>query len=353
MSSPPIKPVIIGVAGASLTAAEARLVAAQNPFGLILFRRNCSDVAQVQKLTSDFRALVQRGDAPVLIDEEGGRVARLREPNWREFPAAADYLRAANDPADAAQLAYTAGQLMGAQCLFAGISVDCAPMCDVSAPGNHGGVIGDRAFGDDAATVTRLARAYADGLLAAGVLPVMKHIPGHGRAAADSHEELPVVSASREDLSATDFVPFRELQLPLAMTAHVRYPALDADQPATLSKTIIGDVIRAELGFRGLLVSDAIEMKALRGTLPGLTRQALAAGCDALLYCAGDLEGNRAVLEAAPAMDAEALARWRRAQSFLPVNQAKWDEAAYLLLKSRIDAVTKVENTGDSLVARL
>ncbi len=357
MDLPPIKPVVIGVAGTSLTDAEQELIAVQNPFGLILFRRNCVDPAQVQKLTSDFRALVQRGDAPVLIDEEGGRVARLRGPQWQEFPAVSDYMRAANDVEDAAQLAYTAGKLMGAQCLMAGINVNCAPMCDVAAPGNHTGVIGDRAFSDDAVAVTKMARAYADGLLAAGMLPIMKHIPGHGRAAADSHEELPTVTASREELAASDFIPFKELQLPIAMTAHVRYPALDKNQPATLSKAIIDDVIRGEMNFKGLLLSDAIEMKALSDSLPNLTRAALEAGCDAVLYCAGDLDGNQAVLETASAMSTESLARWRRAQSFLPLgpsaNQAKWDDAAYILLKSRVESVTKAENTSDSLVARL
>lgn len=334
MTRPPIKPVILSCAGPRLTDEERALIARENPFGLIIFRRNIENPQQVQALTADFRTLVERGDAPVLIDQEGGRVTRFTAPNWHEFPAPARYgqLAEQNNPdIDALALTHSAGLLLGAECRFAGVTVDCAPMIDVPAVDAHAGVIGDRAFARDADRIIKLARAFADGLLEAGVLPVMKHIPGHGRATADSHLELPVVNADRATLEATDFAPFKALAntIPLAMTAHVLYPAVDPVYPATLSKTIITDIIRGHMGFDGFLMTDAIEMKALKDSLANLTRACLAAGNDAVLYCAGDMAGNSAVLAAAAPMTDRALARWARAVSMVPVKPAGFDPAAY------------------------
>lgn len=358
MSGKPIKPVILGCAGESFTAEERQLIADQNPFGFILFRRNCIDPDQVKKLTAEFRALVERADAPVLIDQEGGRVARLREPQWREFPAAASFGTYAATHNDGPEMAYTAGALMGAQCRELGITVNCAPMIDLPAADAHSGVIGNRAFADSAERIAQLANQYAKGLMQAGVLPVIKHIPGHGRATADSHEELPVVKASRAELEQSDFLLFKDLShLPLAMTAHILYPVLDADRPATQSPTIIRDIVRDYIGFGGLLIADTLEMKALSGSLADKCRVTLAAGCDVVLYCPGDSAGNREVLEAAPAMTDNALARWRRALTFLPPSTAiyaRFDQDSYQNLIDRVIGVSEEPAAqADSIVAHL
>lgn len=354
MTRQPIKPVILSCAGTALTDDEKKLIAAENPFGFILFSRSCKSPEQVQQLTAEFRALVERADAPVLIDQEGGRVARLREPTWREFPAAASYGTYTATHNDGPELTETSGRLMGAQCRALGITVNCAPMVDLPTLDAHAGVIGDRTFAKDAETITQLARAYAKGLMQAGVLPIMKHIPGHGRATADSHEELPVVKATRAELEASDFLPFKNLNLPLAMTAHVLYPALDAELPATLSPTIINDIIRGWIGFDGLLVADTLEMKALTGSLGSRCQRAISAGNDVVLYCPGDVAGNLEVLQAAPPMTEVALARWKRAQSYLPSNFAGFDQQDYEELQGKLSVeYNGATETVDSIVAHL
>ncbi len=282
---------ISGCAGLALSGEERAFFAASQPWGLILFGRNIGEPAQVAALTRDFREAVGRPDAPVLIDQEGGRVRRLRPPHWRAYPSAATYRRC-REPAEAARLA---GRLMADDLLRIGITVDCAPVLDLPVPGSHD-VIGDRAFGTTVDEVVRLGRAFADGLLAGGVLPVVKHVPGHGRAGVDSHLSLPVVVADRGTLARQDFEPFRQLSgLPMAMTAHVVYTAIDPSRPATTSRVVLDAIVRGAIGFDGLLLSDDLSMEALEGTLGQRAAAAREAGCDILLHCNGKLEEARAV----------------------------------------------------------
>ncbi len=279
---------IVGVAGPVLDAAERALFATRPPFGFILFARNCVHPAQVRRLILDLRAAVGRAAAPVLIDQEGGRVARLGPPHWpARGPARAIGRLAERDLAAGRQAAWLHARLIAADLEPLGITVDCAPVLDL-AIADRTAAIGDRALSADPALVGELGRAMIDGLLEGGVLPVIKHLPGHGRARIDSHAALPVVDADLERLRATDFRPFRTCRgAPLAMTAHVLYPALDPDRPATLSPRIIEGVIRAELGVTGALLSDDLSMGALQGTIGARTAAARAAGCDLALHCNG------------------------------------------------------------------
>lgn len=301
-----------------LTAAERRLFASINPLGLIVFKRNVESPNQLYALTSEFRACVGRADAPVLIDQEGGRVARLQPPHWEAFPPAAALGELfAIDAVRGVAAAKLLGRMLAAQLRPLGITVDCTPVLDLAIPGADS-VIGDRAFAADPHSVAVLARAVCDGLRVGGVLPVIKHIPGHGRATADSHEALPVVSTPLAELQATDFVPFMELRdMPLAMTAHILYSALDDKACATLSPKIIGSVIRKEIGFQGLLMSDDITMKALEGSPATIARDVIAAGCDIALYCKHDEGDIAAIGEAVPLMSVDAQLRWQRAQQWL------------------------------------
>ena len=296
-------PAIIGVAGRYLATEEAALLRQHKPLGVILFARNIADPQQLLALTAEIREALGQ-DAPILVDQEGGRVARLNPPHWPAHPPAASF---EEGPASAAQATATA---IGAECRAVGFDVVCAPVLDLRLPGMHD-VIGDRAFSADPAEVTRLGAAWIAGLRQAGVQPVLKHIPGHGRATLDSHAALPVVTASRAEL-AVDFAPFRALATPdlWGMTAHILYTALDEAHCATLSPRVISDVIRGEIGFEGLLLSDDLGMKALAGSLPELTHAALAAGCDAVLHCSGVLAESLAVLEACPAIGEAALRRF-------------------------------------------
>ena len=282
---------IFGCAGPALGPDEAAFFHETRPWGFILFGRNVETPDQVRRLVADLRDAV--GDAPVLIDQEGGRVQRLRPPHWPRYPAA----RAYGERADAAtrrEIAWLGGRLIAHDLMAVGVNVDCAPVLDVAAPGAHD-VIGDRAYGQTPEVVAGLGRAFADGLLAGGVLPVIKHIPGHGRALADSHLQPPVVDATRAEL-ARDFAPFRaNADLPAAMTAHVVYPAIDPTGPATTSRVVIEDVIRTDIGFDGLLMTDDLSMKALTGDFASRARDALAAGCDLVLHCNGDMAEMRAV----------------------------------------------------------
>ena len=286
---------IIGLSGPRLTAEEAVLLRARRPAGVILFARNVADPAQLRTLTADIRDILG-AEAPILVDQEGGRVARLRPPHWEAFPPAASF-RNLPEPALRAN-----ATLLGQACVGAGLDVVCAPVLDLRLPGAHG-VIGDRAFSDDPAEVARLGTAFVAGLQAAGAIPVIKHIPGHGRATADSHVELPRVTAPTSAMAA-DIAPFRALagSGAWAMTAHVLYEAWDSVRPATLSPTIVGQVIRTAIGFDGVLVTDDLAMGALKGTSNDLAVASLDAGCDLVLHCTGRIEESAALLATCPAL---------------------------------------------------
>lgn len=282
---------IYGCKGTELTPDERGFFADAQPWGFILFARNVADPGQVRKLVGSLRNLVADAMAPVLIDQEGGRVARLRPPHWKARPPAARFgtLKAIS-AATAREAAYLNARLMAHELSAIGINVDCTPVLDMPVEGAHD-VIGDRAFGSDPLTIIDLGRGVIEGMLEGGVLPVMKHIPGHGRATADSHKALPRVTASAEELSATDFVTFRSLNhCPLAMTAHVVYEAIDGQRPATTSPKVIRDVIRGEIGFDGVLLSDDLSMEALSGTLAARAKAAQFAGCDIVLHCNGSMD---------------------------------------------------------------
>jgi beta-N-acetylhexosaminidase len=301
---------IAGCAGLVLSPDERAFFAEARPWGLILFRRNIDSPDQVRALTGSFRDLLG-ADAAVLVDQEGGRVQRLGPPHWPAFPPAAVFGRMGPEGARWAELG---ARLIAHDLRAVGIDVDCLPVLDSPAPGAHR-VIGDRAYADDPRDVARLGRAAAQGLMAGGVMPVMKHIPGHGRAAADSHLELPRVKASRAELE-TDFTPFRaNADLPAAMTAHVVYEALDPRFPATHSRAVLEDVVRGEIGFDGLLMTDDLSMKALEGRFFERAARAFGAGVDLALHCNGDLAEAGAVAHAAPVLAGRALERAERAQA--------------------------------------
>lgn len=297
---------VLGCEGTVLGAAEAAFFRAVDPFGFILFARNVESPEQLRRLTGDLRDAVGR-DAPVFVDQEGGRVQRLRAPHWREWLPPLDEV--ARLPADRrGRGLWLRYRLIAAELRATGIDACCAPTADLAGPDTHP-FLRNRCFGDDPATVAAAARAAAEGLMAGGVLPVMKHLPGHGRAVVDSHLHLPRVTAGLAELDATDFAPFRALaDLPAAMTAHIVFNALDPDRPATLSPPVIG-AIRDRIGFRGLLLSDDLSMEALAGTLAGRAAGAVAAGCDLALHCNGRLDEMVAVVEAAGPMTPRAAAR--------------------------------------------
>ncbi|MFM8746089.1 MAG: beta-N-acetylhexosaminidase [Aestuariivirga sp.] len=307
---------ISGCAGPVLSEAEQRFFARSNPFGLIVFRRNCESPEQLQALTQAFRQAVGRKHAPVFVDQEGGRVQRLGPPSnrWRQYPAARAYGEAyRRDRVLGLRTARNVGRLMAEDLIAAGITANCAPVLDVPQPGAHE-IIGSRAYATEIEAIMALARAHAAGLAAGGILPVIKHVPGHGRARADSHLELPVVEAGLAELEAVDFPPFAAMaDAPMAMTAHVVYTAIDASAPATLSKPVISSVVRGRLGFNGLLMTDDLSMKALSGTFTEKTLRALAAGCDLVLHCNGDLAEMQEVAAAAGVLKGPALARARAA----------------------------------------
>jgi beta-N-acetylhexosaminidase len=315
--------VVLGCSGESLTAFEREFFAAADPVGFCLFRRNCTSPDQVSDLVRALRDTVGRDDAPVLIDQEGGRVARLRPPHWRLYPSAA---RVASLPDPLAEeAARLVGRMIADDLRRLGITVNCSPVLDLPVAGADP-VIGDRAYGSEPGRVARLARAVCKGLLDGAVLPVIKHIPGHGRAIVDSHLACPVVDTGQAELSRTDFRPFRDLaDMPWAMTAHIVYTAIDAAAPATLSPRMVKEIIRGEIGFEGVLVSDDLSMGALGGGLGERARRALAAGCDLALHCNGDPREMEVVAEAAERIsnlaairlaNAEALRRRSAADGF-------------------------------------
>ncbi|MBX9710111.1 MAG: beta-N-acetylhexosaminidase [Xanthobacteraceae bacterium] len=305
---------IVGVSGLALTGEELAFMREQKPWGFILFKRNAESPAQVAALVAELRQSVGRLDAPVLIDQEGGRVQRLGPPHWPSYPPGAVF-GALYDlaPADGLRAAWLSSRLIAADLNELGITVDCLPLADVPVPGADA-VIGDRAYGTTPEKVAKIARAVSQGLEDGGVLPVLKHIPGHGRATADSHTQLPTVDTSRLELARADFAAFQPLaDLPMAMTAHVVFSALDAAQPATTSATIINEVIRGTIGFQGLLMSDDVSMNALSGSLGERTAAIVAAGCDMVLHCNGKMDEMRAVASMTPRLTGEALARADRA----------------------------------------
>ncbi len=324
IDQPCSRALVLGCAGPVLGVDEAELFRRARPWGFILFQRNCETPRQVRALCHSLRETIERDDAPILIDQEGGRVQRLRPPHWPSYPPAARFgALAARDIDLAAEMADLGARLIADDLTRLAINVDCLPCLDVADEATHD-AIGDRAFARDPTTVARLGRAQAEGLMRGGVLPVIKHLPGHGRARVDSHDALPVVSATCEELEALDFAPFHALRdLPLAMTAHIRYDAIDAEAPATLSHRLVAEVVRGHIGFQGVLMSDDISMGALDGDIGERAARALAAGCDAVLHCNGDLGEMETVIEATAMMDetrqaraASALARLGPADAF-------------------------------------
>jgi len=319
---------IYGCAGMTLGAEERAFFRDVQPFGFILFARNIHDRAQVGALVESLRETVGEARAPVLIDQEGGRVARLKPPGWKERPAAARFGAVyASQHEAGVEAVYLNARLIAHDLAEVGINVDCLPVLDVPVEGADP-VIGDRAFARDPSAIIDLGRAQIEGLLEGGVLPIMKHIPGHGRAMADSHHALPRVSTEAEELSATDFVTFRSLDTcPMAMTAHVVYEALDPQRPATTSPKVIRDVIRGEMGFDGLLISDDLSMNALDGPLSVRTKAALFAGCDIVLHCNGKMAEMVEVASQVKPLDGHALRRAEHALSHL-VAPEEFDPAA-------------------------
>jgi beta-N-acetylhexosaminidase len=305
--------VVLGCRSEELHGDERRFFAEADPAGFILFRRNCGSPDQVRRLVEALRDSVGRADAPMLIDQEGGRVARLRPPYWRAYPPPAR-IAALPDP-QAEEAAWLGARLIADDLARLGISVDCLPVLDLPVAGADP-VIGDRAYGDEPNRVARLARAVCDGLLVGGVVPILKHIPGHGRARVDSHYASPMVGTGQDELSVTDFAPFRALAaMPWAMTAHIVYRAIDPAAPGTFSRAVIGEIIRGEIGFDGVLISDDLSMRALGGRLGERVQRALAAGCDLVLHCNGDRAEMEEVVAAAAPMTSEAAARLMRGEA--------------------------------------
>jgi len=309
---------IYGCEGLTLTKDERLFFREVEPWGFIVFARNIESPEQLRALTSEMREISGRDNTPVLIDQEGGRVARMRPPYWRKYPAGEAFAEiAAKDVAKAKDAARATMQLIAEELVSVGINVDCLPILDVREEGTHD-VIGDRAYGSDPDTVAAIGTAIAEGLMAGGVLPIMKHIPGHGRARVDSHLELPVADVDFETLRAVDFAPFKALShLPMAMTAHLLYPAIDPERPATTSTKVISEVIRGEIGFDGLLMTDDLSMEALGGSMEDRARESLQAGCDMILHCNGKLEEMTSVAYETPKLEGRALERAQAAEDFL------------------------------------
>ncbi len=320
--------IIFGCAGTALSAEERRFFAEINPYGFILFRRNVDNPAQVTALVAELRASVGRPDAPVLIDQEGGRVARLNTPHWPKLPPGrAIGLLAERDPAAGTAAARAIGRVIGVMLADLGIDVACAPVTDLLLPETHE-VIGDRAFSADPTLVGMLAGAVCSGLRDAGVTPIVKHIPGHGRATADSHLDLPRISADRSTLEATDFAAFRAVaDAPWAMVAHCIYTAIDAGLPASISPAAIAE-IRGSIGFGGVLIADDIGMKALQGTLADNAAATLAAGCDLTLHCSGNFQEMQEIAPALTALTEQASQRLASGTAWMARDRAAFDVAA-------------------------
>ncbi len=331
-----VSALITGCSGLVFTHEEEAFLREFNPWGLILFQRNCQDTEQIKALVSSFRSINGRSDAPVLIDQEGGRVQRLKPPLWRQYPTARAYGEIyKKDREGALEAVYLITRLIAEDLYDLGINVDCLPLADVPQP-DADDIIGDRAYGTEPEIVEPLARGAAKGLLDGGVLPVIKHIPGHGRATADSHLELPVVKTDADKLCQIDFEPFRQLSdLPMAMTAHVVYEAYDCEQPATLSPIIIENIIRRHIGFDGLIMTDDLSMKALSGSFGARTRKAFTAGCDVALHCNGKMAEMEMIAPHVPALKAKALVRAQAALKCLIYPQ-NYDRDRALSLHSQL-----------------
>jgi beta-N-acetylhexosaminidase len=332
-----LKAFISGCAGLSLGDEEAAFFAAERPCGAILFGRNCRDPEQIRALTQSLEVAIGVDRILILIDQEGGRVQRLKPPHWRAMPAARRYGELyARNAERGLRAAFAGARLIAEELVALGINVDCAPVLDVPQPGAHP-IIGDRAYAADPSAVAVLGRAVMDGFLAGGVLPVIKHVPGHGRARADSHLALPRIEASAAELEAVDFRPFEALHdAPLAMTAHVLLPAFDSERPASVSPAIMQQVIRKTIGLTGLVMCDDIGMKALGGSVAEKAEAVIAAGCDVVLHCSGDLGEMRAVASAVPALEGEAEARFVRAMSCLHAPEP-FDAAEALALIAEVE----------------
>ncbi|MEN3384618.1 MAG: beta-N-acetylhexosaminidase [Hyphomicrobiales bacterium] len=332
-----VRAFITGIAGLVLSAEESAFLRAAEPWGFILFRRNVDTPEQVRALVTALRETVGRADAPVLIDQEGGRVQRLGPPHWPKYPPGAAYARLyERDQAAGLKAAKLGARLIAHDLVALGITVDCLPLADVPVS-DCDPVIGDRAYGMTPQQVAIIAQAVTDGLMEGGVLPVLKHIPGHGRATADSHLALPVVDVDAGALESSDFAAFRPLaKLPLGMTAHVVFSAIDPVAPATTSVKMVREVIRGFIGFDGLLMSDDVSMNALSGTLAERSRAAIAAGCDVVLHCNGKLDemrqvaGESPVLEGAAKRRADAALGARRAPAAFDVAAARGEFAAIM-----------------------
>ncbi len=315
-----ISPAIFGCLSTSLSAEEKAFFRDVNPYGYILFARNCESPEQIRSLVEELHACTSRYRLPILIDQEGGRVARLRPPHWPAFPSAQKLTQAKGNSQRAV---YLNARLIALELAALGITVNCAPLADIPVLGAHD-IIGDRAYGNTAEAVISHARAMANGLLDGGIVPVLKHIPGHGRANADSHLELPVVDTSLAELQATDFVPFKALNdLPMGMTAHVLYSAIDDKNLATVSPRAIA-MIRDEIGFDGLLMSDDLSMKAMAGDFTQRTKATLAAGCDVVLHCNGDMAEMQAISKGFQPLSGKNLERATRAMQ-IPLTEVVFD----------------------------
>jgi beta-N-acetylhexosaminidase len=317
---------IFGCEGTVLSDVERDFFREADPLGFILFARNCESRDQLKKLTTDLRDSVARTDAPVLMDQEGGRVQRMKPPEWRDIPAPARFGELYAKDYDAALTAvHLNARLIAHELLEVGVDVNCSPSLDLKLEGASQ-VIGNRAFSSDVNVVTELGRAAANGFLAAGVLPVIKHLPGHGRAMVDSHLSLPIVEEALDILKKTDFAPFCSLNdLPLAMTAHIVFSAIDGENPGTVSAKVIKDIIRDYIGFDGFLFSDDLSMEALEGAIEDRAAMALAAGADAALHCNGKLDEMKRIAAKAPELSTKAEQRWTRARAALQTTISPMD----------------------------
>jgi beta-N-acetylhexosaminidase len=335
---------ICGLAGPKLSDDERQFLRDQLPWGVILFARNLENADQIKALTGDIRAALDRGRVPILIDQEGGRVQRICPPLCRAYPAARTYGNLFHrDPVLGVEAARLGAKLIGFDLADLGITVNCMPVLDIPAEGSDA-AIGDRAYGDDADTVLTLGGAAADGLMAAGIVPVMKHMPGHGRAKVDSHKKLAVIKTALETLETTDFMPFRlwARRIRAGMTAHVVLSAVDDKRPATLSDKVISGIIRGRFGFDGLLMTDDISMGALKGPVSARAEKAIRAGCDLVLHCSGDADEMAAVAAAVPELEADALRRAKAAfetASQPPAHDSKSLHARFDDILAQVEAV--------------
>ncbi|MBS0235605.1 MAG: beta-N-acetylhexosaminidase [Proteobacteria bacterium] len=334
---------IVGLSGVMLTDEERRFLRDVQPAGVIIFRRNVFDRGQFARLIDEMRDAVGRDDFLVLVDQEGGRVQRLKPPIAQALPPAAAYADLyADDPDEAKEAAFLIARLTAEELRAYGITMNCAPVADLPVEGAHE-IISDRAYGRSVPQVVALAQAVADGYLAGGVVPVVKHIPGHGRATLDSHLGLPVVPTPHRTLSATDFAPFKALAgLPAAMTAHVVYYAIDPQQPASTSAVVTREIIRGEIGFDNLLMSDDLSMNALSGPMRGRAEAVIAAGSDIALHCNGDLNEMRAAAEGVPPLSGRSAARFATACACMERSEPYDKERALQLLADVLGAETPI-----------